>query len=164
MILVIMRMKVTPEKRLELLQAIVSLTRTIRTKKGCRRCDFLQSLGNENELCLIEKWDTPEDFRAHLKSEHFKVLRGAMNLLQEPCDQTFYTVIHSAGGGGDLKVKSLLAADDFLKSIEISVETYKGIVQLSGFVDSQMAVDSAGDIARGVQGVKSVKNNLNVKK
>jgi osmotically-inducible protein OsmY len=62
------------------------------------------------------------------------------------------------------KVKSQLAADDFLKSFEISVETYKGIVQLSGFVDSQTAVDRAGDIAKGVQGVKSVKNNLNVKK
>jgi len=62
------------------------------------------------------------------------------------------------------KVKTELAADDFLKSFEISVETYKGIVQLSGFVDSQKAVDKAGEIARSVQGVKSVKNNLNVKK
>jgi len=62
------------------------------------------------------------------------------------------------------KVKSLLAADDFLKSFEISVETYKGTVQLSGFVDSQKAIDKAGEIARGVKGVKSVKNNLNVKK
>ena len=62
------------------------------------------------------------------------------------------------------KVKSLLAADDFLKSFEITVETYKGIVQLSGFVDSQKAVDKAGGMARGVGGVKSVKNNLNVKK
>jgi osmotically-inducible protein OsmY len=62
------------------------------------------------------------------------------------------------------KVKSLLAADDFLKSFEISVETYKGIVQLSGFVDSQSAIKKAGQIARGVAGVKSVKNNLNVKK
>jgi len=44
------------------------------------------------------------------------------------------------------------------------VETYKGIVQLSGFVDSQKAVDKAGEIASGVKGVKSVKNNLNVKK
>ena len=61
------------------------------------------------------------------------------------------------------KIKSLLAADDFLKSFEISVETYKGIVQLSGFVDSQKAVDKAGEIARSVKGVKSVKNNLNVK-
>jgi len=62
------------------------------------------------------------------------------------------------------KVKSQLAADDFLKSFEISVETYKGVVQLSGFVDSQLAVSRAGEIARGVQGVSSVKNNLNVKK
>jgi len=62
------------------------------------------------------------------------------------------------------KVKSLLAADDFLKSFEISVETYKGIVQLSGFVDSQKAVDKAGEIVRSVKGVTSVKNNLNVKK
>jgi len=61
------------------------------------------------------------------------------------------------------KVKSLLAADDFLKSFEISVETYKGIVQLSGFVSSQQAVDKAGQIVRGVQGVKSVENDLNVK-
>jgi osmotically-inducible protein OsmY len=61
------------------------------------------------------------------------------------------------------KVKSLLAADDFLKSFEIGVETYKGIVQLSGFVDSQKAIDKAGQIARSVEGVKSVKNNLRLK-
>jgi|SRR5512135_3147369 osmotically-inducible protein OsmY len=61
------------------------------------------------------------------------------------------------------KVKSLLAADDFLKSFQIGVETYKGIVQLSGFVNSQQAVDKAGQIASGVKGVKSVKNNLIVK-
>ena len=61
------------------------------------------------------------------------------------------------------KVKSLLAADDFLKSFQISVETYKGIVQLSGFVDSQRAVDKAVQIARSVNGVRSVKNTLIVK-
>jgi osmotically-inducible protein OsmY len=61
------------------------------------------------------------------------------------------------------KVKSLLAEDDFLKSFKISVETYKGTVQLSGFVASQNAVDKAGHIAWSVKGVKSVKNNLIVK-
>mgnify|MGYP001827556744 CR=1 FL=1 len=61
------------------------------------------------------------------------------------------------------KVKSLLAADDFLKSFQISVETFKGTVQLSGFVASQKAVDKAGEIARSVKGVKSVKNDLIVK-
>ena len=62
------------------------------------------------------------------------------------------------------KVKSLLANDDFLKSFQITVETYKGTVQLSGFVDSQKAIDKAGEVTGGVKGVKSVKNNLNVKK
>ena len=61
------------------------------------------------------------------------------------------------------KVKSLLAEDDFLKSFQIGVETFKGTVQLSGFVDSQKAVDKAVEITKTVGGVKSVKNNLIVK-
>jgi osmotically-inducible protein OsmY len=61
------------------------------------------------------------------------------------------------------KIKSLLAADDFLKSFQISVETRKGIVQLSGFVNSQKAVDQARQIARSVKGVESVRNDLIVK-
>jgi osmotically-inducible protein OsmY len=61
------------------------------------------------------------------------------------------------------KVKSLLAKDDFLKSFQISVETYKGTVQLSGFVASQKAFDKAGEIAHSVKGVKSLKNDLIVK-
>ena len=61
------------------------------------------------------------------------------------------------------KVKTLLAADDFLKSFQISVETYKGTVQLSGFVSSQNAVDKAVQITRSVSGVKAVKNSLIVK-
>ena len=61
------------------------------------------------------------------------------------------------------KVKSLLAEDDFLKSFKISVETYQGTVQMSGFVNSQKAVDKAGEIVRSVKGVKSIKNNLIVK-
>jgi osmotically-inducible protein OsmY len=61
------------------------------------------------------------------------------------------------------KVKALLANDDFLKSFQISVETHKGIVQLSGFVNSQQAVDKAYEIAGSVQGVKSIRNNLILK-
>jgi osmotically-inducible protein OsmY len=61
------------------------------------------------------------------------------------------------------KVKALLAEDDFLKSFQIGVETDKGTVQLSGFVNSRQAVDKAGEIARSVKGVKSVRNNLILK-
>jgi osmotically-inducible protein OsmY len=61
------------------------------------------------------------------------------------------------------KVKSLLASDDFLKSFQIGVETFKGVVQLSGFVNSQEAVDKAVKITRSVKWVKDVKNDLVVK-
>ncbi len=61
------------------------------------------------------------------------------------------------------KVKSLLAADDFLKSFQIGVETFQGTVQLSGFVNSKQAVDKASQITKSVKGVKSIKNNLIVK-
>ena len=61
------------------------------------------------------------------------------------------------------KVKSLLSADDFLKSFQISVETYKGTVQLSGFVNSQKAIDKAVEITMSVKGVKALRNNMAVK-
>ena len=61
------------------------------------------------------------------------------------------------------KVKAKIAEDDVLKSFSISVETFKGVVQLSGFVNSQLTIDKAGRIASSVEGVKSVKNDLVVK-
>jgi osmotically-inducible protein OsmY len=61
------------------------------------------------------------------------------------------------------KIKVLLAGDDFFKSFQIGVETYKGVVQLSGFVNSRQAADKAGEIVRTVKGVRSVKNDLIVK-
>jgi quinol monooxygenase YgiN len=97
MILVIMRMKVRSEKRLELSQTIASLSGSIRMEKGCRRCDFCRSMEDENRLFLLEEWDAQENLVAHLKSEHFKVFRGAMNLLSEPYERKFHTVFHPEG-------------------------------------------------------------------
>ena len=97
MIMVIIRMKVLAEKRKELSQTIASLIGSIRMEKGCQRCDFCQSMENENELSLLEEWDTQENLSSHLKSERFRVLRGAMNLLKEPYVMMFHTVFHPAG-------------------------------------------------------------------
>ncbi|MCX5845420.1 MAG: antibiotic biosynthesis monooxygenase [Deltaproteobacteria bacterium] len=97
MILVIIRMNVLSEKRMELSQTIDSLSGSIRMEKGCQRCDFCQSIEGENRLFLLEEWDTQENLMTHLKSEHFRVLRGAMNLLREPYEMMFHTVFHPAG-------------------------------------------------------------------
>jgi hypothetical protein len=61
------------------------------------------------------------------------------------------------------KVKALLIKDEALKAFQISVETYNGVVLLSGFVDSRKTIDLAGEIAQSVAGVKSVKNHLILK-
>ena len=61
------------------------------------------------------------------------------------------------------RAKTLLAEDDFIKSFQISVETYQGTVQLSGFVDSKKTADKAEEFVKSVKGVKSIQNNLIVK-
>ncbi len=61
------------------------------------------------------------------------------------------------------KVKTTILGDSRLKLLQISVETYKGVVQLSGFVDSESAAARAVELTRKVNGVKSVNNSLIVK-
>ncbi|WP_027715484.1 BON domain-containing protein [Desulfuromonas sp. TF] len=61
------------------------------------------------------------------------------------------------------KVKTAILGDPALKVFQINVETFKGEVQLSGFVDSPQAVTKAGEVARSVKGVVKVKNDLIVK-
>lgn len=60
-------------------------------------------------------------------------------------------------------VKAAIYNDPMLKVGQISVESHKGVVQLSGFVDSKQAAGRAAELARSVKGVKSVKNSLIVK-
>jgi len=61
------------------------------------------------------------------------------------------------------KVKAAIFSESTLKTMQINVKTFKGEVQLSGFVNSQQTVTKAGEVARGVNGVVSVKNDLIVK-
>jgi osmotically-inducible protein OsmY len=61
------------------------------------------------------------------------------------------------------KVKTAILNEPTLKSTEINVETFKGTVQLSGFVASRADVNKATEVARGVKGVTSVKNDVRVK-
>ena len=61
------------------------------------------------------------------------------------------------------KVKTAIFEQPTLKSAEINVETFKGVVQLSGFVSSRDAADKAVVVAQNVKGVESVKNDMRIK-
>ena len=60
-------------------------------------------------------------------------------------------------------MKSALLADAEVKGLDIKVETNKGEVQLSGFVDTQAQIDRAVSVAKGVEGVKNVDNKMSLK-
>jgi len=62
------------------------------------------------------------------------------------------------------KVKAAVFNEPSLKSAEIKVETFKGEVQLSGFVSSQADINTAVEVARSVKGVTSVRNDMRVKR
>lgn len=82
------------------------------------------------------------------------------------------TVKTDARTGGDTvddsaitaKVKAALAGDSRVKAHQVNVETREGVVQLSGFVDSSEAKSTAEELARSVENVKSVDNEIDVKK
>ena len=61
------------------------------------------------------------------------------------------------------RVKAALLDEQALKSFQINVKTYRGVVQLSGFVDSAQSARLAGRVAEGVKGVVTVRNDLIVK-
>ena len=61
------------------------------------------------------------------------------------------------------KVKAAILNDPALKVLQINVETFKGVVQLSGFVDSKAMMAHAVEVTRGVAGVRSVKDDMRVR-
>jgi osmotically-inducible protein OsmY len=61
------------------------------------------------------------------------------------------------------KVKSALASDEVVKAREINVDTFRGIVQLSGFVNTSAEKERAEQVASRIQGVREVRNNITVK-
>src|ERR1044071_4718294 len=61
------------------------------------------------------------------------------------------------------RVKAALIADPTTKAHQIDVETFKGTVQLNGFVDSAASKSRASEVGKGTKGVTAVRNNLTVK-
>ncbi|EKS73026.1 MULTISPECIES: BON domain-containing protein [Caballeronia] len=61
------------------------------------------------------------------------------------------------------RVKAALAADPQLKPLPVSVATYRGVVQLSGYADSEVQIQKALAVARSVPGVQSVSNELHLR-
>jgi hyperosmotically inducible protein len=103
------------------------------------------------------------------KERAAEVARGTKGVTKVQNNLTVKNDPRSAGGMVDdaaitAKVKAALAGDPRTKAHQVNVETRDGVVQLSGFVDNSEAKSTAEDLARDVDNVKSVDNELSVKK
>lgn len=127
------------------------------------KCDDMA--GNDKKICVKEAKAAETRAKADAKTS---MPRAAAN---EPAAEKSTAPVRKKESAGEYvddasitaKVKAAVLGDDSLKSTEINVETYKGIVQLTGFVRSRADIDKAVQVAKGVKGVKSVKNDMIVK-
>ena len=83
---------------------------------------------------------------------------GAVGCAHEGHERAGTEVV--SDGSITTKVKAALLGEKDVNSFDIKVKTFEGVVQLSGFVDSQWQIDKAVQVARGINGVTSVRNDL----
>ena len=88
---------VPPEKLKEVLQTFKALLGPIRREQGCLSCNCYVDVQDETNLFFKEEWLTREDLDTHLRSNHFGVLIGAMQLLSKEPDIRFNTIASTVG-------------------------------------------------------------------
>ena len=94
MIIVRITMKVLMEKRMEMMQTLLSMIEPTRKEKGCLSYDVFCDLEDNHVFNLIEEWETREDLDHHIRSERFSVLLGTKSLLEKPLEMKTHTVSH----------------------------------------------------------------------
>jgi quinol monooxygenase YgiN len=96
MFLAFIKMNVRSDKRKEFSQTLHSIVAQMRQEKGCVESNFCQNAENENDVFLVEKWETQKTLDDHLRSHRFKVLMGAGSLLSRPLEIMTHTVSQSS--------------------------------------------------------------------
>ena len=97
MILVNIKIDVRSTKQKELTQTLSALARRVRKEAGCVSSAFYREVENENALCVVQQWASQADLDAHLRSDNFRVLRGALKLLNGPAQMSFHSVSKTLG-------------------------------------------------------------------
>jgi quinol monooxygenase YgiN len=97
MVIATIRLLVPADNHREFLQTVRSLLRPIREQKGCLGSHLYFEIGEEDALCLMEEWASPEDLNDHLRSDYFAILLGAAKLLKKSSELDFKLLTQTAG-------------------------------------------------------------------
>jgi quinol monooxygenase YgiN len=96
-IIVRITMNVLMEKRIEVMQTLLSMIDPTENGRGCLSCHVFRDIEDKNVFSLIQEWETREDLDDHIKSDRFSVLLGTKSLLCEPQQIEIHTVSQSEG-------------------------------------------------------------------
>jgi quinol monooxygenase YgiN len=90
-------MKVVPEKRWDVLKTIHTIIGPTTVRPGCLHCSLYSNTSNDDELILLEKWESKDALEKHLRSDEFRKVIAAMETAREPPEISFNTVASTEG-------------------------------------------------------------------
>ena len=97
MVITIMHLKTAPENRMNILKTIHTMLGPTNAQPGCLHCELFGSTQNDDQLLLLEKWDSQESLDQHIKSDEFRKVMAAMDSACEQPTVDFYET-NSLGG------------------------------------------------------------------
>ena len=90
MVITIMHLSAAPEKRMSIMKTIHTMIGPTNAQPGCIHCELFCNTQNDDQLLLLEKWDSQESLEQHIKSDEFRNVMAAMDSACEPPKISFY--------------------------------------------------------------------------
>jgi quinol monooxygenase YgiN len=90
MIIVTLQLKTTPEKRWDVLKTIHALIGPTSVQSGCLHCAFYSDTRNDDEMILLEKWETYKDLERHIRTDEFRKIIATMEAVSLPPEINVY--------------------------------------------------------------------------
>lgn len=97
MIIVILKMVVRPEKKEDLIEIIRGILEPTRVEKGCLDYHLYQDFEDTNAFVVLEQWATQQDLERFVRSNNYRQLLAAMDLLAEPPEVKINAISYTAG-------------------------------------------------------------------
>ena len=92
LVIVLLQLKVEPEKRFHILKTVHAIIGPAKAQAGCQLCEFYSNTQNDDELVLLQIWDSQENLEDHIRSEEFRSVLAVMDNAIAPPKISFNTI------------------------------------------------------------------------
>jgi quinol monooxygenase YgiN len=92
LVIVLLQLKVGPEKRFHILKTVHAITGPAKAQAGCQLCELYSNTQNDDELALLQVWDSQENLEDHIRSEEFRNVLAVMDNASIPPKISFNAI------------------------------------------------------------------------